>query len=86
VRDPFLKFWEQNGGLDIFGYPISDEVQERLPEDKQPHTVQYFERVRLEYHPEAPDAPVQIGLLGRARCLEQSKPDLLPTAKPTPVP
>ena len=33
-------------------------------EDGQPYRVQYFERVRLEYHPERPDPHYQV-LLGQ---------------------
>jgi hypothetical protein len=88
LRDPFLSFWEQNGGLDILGYPIGDEVLEELPQDGQIHTVQYFERGRLEYHPEQAGTPfeVQLGLLGRALYLENSKPKIITPVAPTPVP
>jgi hypothetical protein len=84
VRDPFLSFWLQNGGLDILGYPLSDEVNEQL-EDGQIHLVQYFERARLEYYPTA-GQPIQIGLLGHALCLGNSRPRLVAPAQPTPVP
>jgi len=61
----FLAYWEAHGGLAVNGYPISDPLQERL-EDGQIDTVQYFERVRLEYHPEdAPATEVLLGQLGR---------------------
>jgi hypothetical protein len=88
VREPFLSFWEQRGGLMIFGYPISDEVQERLPEDlpNQTHTVQYFERVRLELHIEQSAPVIRIGLLGSALCLADSKPNITNLLQPTPVP
>jgi hypothetical protein len=90
VREPFLSFWEQRGGLDIFGYPISDEVQERLPGDApgQTHTVQYFERARLELRSDQPDPGqrIQIGLLGSALCLADSKPNITNLGRPTPVP
>jgi len=54
------------GGLTTLGYPLSREVAERLADGKE-YTVQYFERARLEYHPEnaAPD-DVLLGQLGRA--------------------
>lgn len=84
VREPFLSFWEQNGGLTIFGYPISSEVNEEL-EDGQLHVVQYFERARLEYHP-AQNQTVQVGRLGHALCLEESHPRIIPPARPTTVP
>lgn len=88
VREPFLSFWEQRGGLLNFGYPISDEVQERLPGDapSQVHTVQYFERVRLELHADQSSSVIQIGLLGSALCLSDSKPDIPSLLQPTPVP
>jgi DMSO/TMAO reductase YedYZ molybdopterin-dependent catalytic subunit len=61
----FLAFWEQHGGLDIFGYPMTEPFEEVSLTDNQPHTVQYFERQRFELHPENP-APynVLLGLLG----------------------
>ena len=88
VREPFLSFWEQHGGLLIFGFPISDEVQERLPGDapNQVHTVQYFERVRLELYSDQSTSVVRIGLLGSALCLADSKPNITSLLQPTPVP
>ena len=58
----FQAFWEANGGLAQFGYPITDEVVETLEDGKQ-YRVQWFERARFEYHPENP-APYDI-LLGQ---------------------
>jgi hypothetical protein len=46
VSFAFLDFYEENGGLDIFGYPISELRTEGE------YTVQYFQRMRLEWHPE----------------------------------
>ncbi len=46
----FFAYWQAHGGLAINGYPVSDERVEVL-EDGRPYTVQYFERVRMEYHP-----------------------------------
>jgi len=65
LTEPFLSYWQKNGGLAIFGYPISEVVQENTV-DHKPILVQYFERNRLEYHPEN-EAPytVLLGLLGR---------------------
>lgn len=65
VNGIFLDFWNTRGGLDIFGQPLTDPVQERL-EDGQVYTVQYFERARLEYHPANDDAnKVVLGQFGR---------------------
>jgi hypothetical protein len=62
----FKRFWEGTGGLAVYGYPISEEIQEVSPTDGQTYTVQYFERNRFEFHPEASGTPfeVQVGLLG----------------------
>lgn len=62
----FKHYWEQNGGLAAFGYPLTPEFQEINPVDGQAYTVQYFERARFEYHPEYKETPyeTQLGLLG----------------------
>ncbi len=55
----FKAFWERNGGLPVFGYPLTEEFSENGV------TVQYFERQRFEWHPENPDPyKVLLGLLG----------------------
>lgn len=41
----FKSYWNEYGGLEIFGYPITNEIQE------DGMTVQYFERARFEWHP-----------------------------------
>jgi hypothetical protein len=56
---------ETYGGLPINGYPIGDERAEVL-EDGKAYTVQYFERARMEYHPENDDPHrVLLGQFGR---------------------
>jgi hypothetical protein len=66
VQYGFKQIWETRGGLAIFGLPLSSELQEQA-DDGKTRTVQYFERVRFEYHPELPDGQrVLISLLGRA--------------------
>ncbi len=57
----FLNYWESNGALPVFGYPLSEPFTERG------YTVQYFERARFEWHPENQGTPyvVLLGLLGR---------------------
>jgi hypothetical protein len=59
----FLDYWEQNGGLPIYGYPISEAFRETSLHDGQTYVVQYFERARFEYHPEN-EKPYKV-LLGR---------------------
>lgn len=66
----FRDYWNRNGGLSQFGYPISEELNERL-DDGQNHVVQYFERARFEKHPQnAPPYDILLGQFGR-RILEQ---------------
>jgi thermitase len=62
LRGAFLSYWQANGGLPIFGYPISEAFVER-GEDGNEYVVQYFERHRLEQHPE--NAPPYNILLSR---------------------
>jgi len=65
VQGRFLEYWEANGALDLNGYPLTDERLEVL-EDGREYLVQYFERTRLEYHPEnSPPNDVLLGQFGR---------------------
>ncbi len=61
--DRFLAYWQAHGGLAVNGYPLTEARTETL-EDGQPYLVQWFERVRLEYHPEVADPQYQV-LLGQ---------------------
>lgn len=56
-----LEYWERNGGLAVFGFPIGPE--EDLTIEGKTVRAQWFERNRLELHPEQP-APYDV-LLGR---------------------
>jgi hypothetical protein len=62
----FRAYWEKHGGLFVNGYPISEEHDEVSPTDGKTYRVQYFQRVRMEYHPEyaGTDHEVLLGLLG----------------------
>jgi methionine-rich copper-binding protein CopC len=60
----FAQYWSANGGLAQQGFPISGEMQERSDTDGKTYTVQYFERAVFEYHPETPNTPVLLSLLG----------------------
>jgi hypothetical protein len=54
----FKTTWVRRGGLAIFGLPLIQPIT-------HPNgvIVQFFEGVRLEYHPELPGSPVLLGLL-----------------------
>jgi hypothetical protein len=66
LRGVFHRYWEANGGLAVFGYPLTEEFAEVNPADGQTYTVQYFERNRFELHPAYAGTPneVLLGLLG----------------------
>ncbi len=65
IKYGFKEIWETRGAERIFGYPISEEIQEVL-DDGEWHTVQYFEKARFEYWPTfAPGRRVLISHLGR---------------------
>jgi hypothetical protein len=57
----FLRHWRENGGVNLFGYPISGEIVE------DGRVVQYFERARFELRPGATDpaSGVALGQIGR---------------------
>ena len=57
----FLTYWRTHGGLAMFGYPLTEAIQENG------QTIQYFERARFELHPEFQGTPyeVELSLLGR---------------------
>lgn len=92
LAEPFLSFWRNNGAMVVFGYPISDQMQETLS-NGQIHTVQYFERARMEHHPQLRGTPyeIQLGLLGLAvyngvQRQPNIAPVIVPTIEPTSVP
>lgn len=62
----FLDFWERNGGLAVFGYPMGPETAGIEWELTWHRTVQDLERQRFEYHPENRGTPYEVllSLLG----------------------
>jgi hypothetical protein len=57
------EYWEQNGGLEVFGLPITPLQTETI--EGQAIQFQWFERNRLELHPEnEPPFNVLLGRLG----------------------
>jgi hypothetical protein len=66
------EFWEQNGGLPVFGFPITDQHEELI--ENKPFQVQWFERNRLELHPENQwPYDVLLGRLGADRLAQQAR-------------
>lgn len=70
VQGQFKDYWEQNGGLAHFGYPLSHEFLEVDPANGLTYIVQYFERARFQWPLDpTPSTQVQLGLLGRELAL-----------------
>ena len=68
----FADFFHQLGGVSSFGYPKTDARRDNHPQAVL-HTPtrppddrirQYFQAAVLEYHPESPESPVKLSLLG----------------------
>jgi len=62
--EPFNIYWQRNGGLERFGYPITEPFEKTI--GSWTGTVQYFERRRMEHHLENAGTSYEIllGLLG----------------------
>jgi hypothetical protein len=59
----FRAYFEAHGGVTVNGYPLTEEIAATL-EDGRVYQVQYFERTRLEFHPEYAGTPYEV-LLGQ---------------------
>jgi hypothetical protein len=70
VGSEFEQYYEQAGGLPVFGYAVS---QTQFENDR---LVQYFERQRLELHPEHAGTPYEV-LLGHLGLLDAERRGLL---------
>jgi endoglucanase len=80
IDGQFLRYWRENGGLALNGYPVSGVLTATLEGGKR-YRVQYFERVRLEAHPEnAAPYDIQLGLFGRAIVAEVADAPTAPVA------
>lgn len=65
VGGDFLAYWRRNGGLERFGYPLTEEYNGVSPIDGKVYRMQLFERARMELHPELPAGrQVLLALLG----------------------
>ncbi len=60
VCGEFLAFFRAKGGLEIFGYPLTEAFEDPTHGGLQ---VQYFQRARMELHPTESGSQVLLGLL-----------------------
>ncbi len=75
VCEPFLSYWRTRGGLERFGYPITERFDEEI--EGRVYPVQYFERRRMEYHAELAGTPYEV-LLGRLGAAVMAIDDCVP--------
>jgi hypothetical protein len=72
ISGEIRRFWEQSGGLAVFGYPLTPLQQETI--EGRTLLVQWFERHRLELHPTQPwPYTVQLGRLGVDRLAREGR-------------
>ncbi len=72
IEGRFRQYWEQNGGLPVFGYPVTPARNEVNRDTGQTYLTQWFERNRFELHPEnARPYDVLLGRLGSDRLRQQ---------------
>ena len=65
VHGVFLEYFENNGGLEAFGYPISELFRDFNDDGSgRAYTMQWFQRARMEHHPEVGPRIILLGLLG----------------------
>ncbi len=85
VPDIFYRYWEANGGLRRFGYPLTEAIMELSETDGETYLTQYFERARFEHHPEhaGTQYEVLLGLLGRETTKHRAtEPEFQPVEAP----
>jgi hypothetical protein len=75
IKDAFLNYWLMNGGLTLYGYPVSEEtIVDGVP-------VQYFQRARFEYHANSSRPwKVELSMAGSRITEERSFEQVAPAA------
>lgn len=83
--EPFLSYWQDNGGLERFGFPITESFEATIQD--WTGTIQYFERRRMEHHTEYSGTPYEVllGLLGNEVRSIGTDPKPPVTVTPTPT-
>lgn len=86
IQYGFKEIWETRGAERIFGYPISEEMDEQFS-DGTMRTVQWFERARFEFWPEyEPGKRVVLTSLGRMQAPSELVAPLAPGTAPGTLP
>jgi hypothetical protein len=70
VHETFRTYWEDNGGLTVFGFATTAAREEPNRDTAKQYLTQWFERNRLEHHPDLPRPyNISLGRLGEDRLL-----------------
>ncbi len=82
VTGDFLRFYERvSDPVQVYGYPITDAFQTGSVPQHPGMLVQYFQKARLEYHPEnRPELQVTISPLGEYAYEKDGPGKVVPTA------
>ena len=74
IEGRFLEYWQQSGGLSVFGFPIGAAQNETNRDTGKVYLTQWFERNRFELHPEnARPYDVLLGRLGEDTLITQGR-------------
>ena len=74
IEGRFLEYWRANGGLPVFGYPVTAARDERNRDTGKTYLTQWFERNRFELHPENKRPyDVLLGRLGEDNLLKMGR-------------
>jgi hypothetical protein len=73
LRGAFRAYWHAYGGVERFGYPLTEEIIEPEPGTGRPRVVQYFDRARFEHYPEysGSDSEVRLSRIGEQMLFRQ---------------
>ena len=74
IEGRFREYWEQGGGLPVFGFPITPAREELNRDTGKTYLTQWFERNRFEFHPEnARPYDVLLGRLGEDTLIKMGR-------------
>lgn len=85
LSNGFKEYWEESGGLPVFGFPLTEEFSQIQVNPFTIRTVQYLERQRFEYHPEHAGTPYEVEL-GRLGAEDAARRGLLDNLAFAPLP
>jgi hypothetical protein len=82
IGGAFGWFWHSHGGVNVFGFPISEEFYEWDAAAGRERLVQYFQRARFVYHPELMGQPGEVTLSDLGRQFMQHNPPAMAHSAP----